>query len=269
MALTAATEDMPVRPFVLLAGSRLRAIRVRLSTLLEGWCADWGLDPAMFVVDCQRAWEMPALANWAWQSGYGGGTMAWQAHPAGFERQVLDGMFAPDKTDLRPPAIGIAVAAAQQATQDLAVRVAQRMLPGPEMAGAPLQPAARCFDYASGAIVMTVVICGQSMTWLCPHACLSAAEGEPGQVGVAEANLPPLSRRQHASGNVALRLTVEAGQADLSVGNLLTLAVGDVIRLNRSIDAPLAVCGPGGQRLFDGHLGKAGDVMALEVARHQ
>jgi flagellar motor switch/type III secretory pathway protein FliN len=265
-AKTTGTE----RPFALLADSRLRAVSARLSSLCHLWCADWGFYDAAFTIECVRAWESPILTDFTdltsagWQRSYGvDGAMAWMAWQADFERQLQRCMFAPDRIDSSATVTGIAASAARQALQDLVGRMAILAELGVENVKPKMHPPASFLAYASGALLITVTVSGQALTCLFGCPCL---ESLVGQSDVNVTKLSVLTQRKQAIGNVPLRLMVEAGQAEVTVGNLMILAIGDVIRLNRSIDAPLSVQIPPGQRLFDAHLGKRGDMMALEVA---
>jgi flagellar motor switch protein FliM len=63
---------------------------------------------------------------------------------------------------------------------------------------------------------------------------------------------------------VALPVAFQA--VDVDLGNLLTAAVGDVIRLGAALDAPLQLQAPDGRSLLPAYLGRIGDSIAIEIA---
>ena len=267
------------RPFSLVAGSRLQALRTRIVAVLDAWCADWGMAAGGMTVRCHRAWEHPALARRTWQAGVsvgvpgaGGG---WQVIEPGFVAQVQMQILPPERAET-VPSTSMAGAAAQKVVQALTTRMSALAQGG---AGAHIgahigtqTSAAACFAYASGALVVEFNLGASSMIWLFDAAAVTQLAPVMAITAAASASsaltLPPLVPRRQAIANLPVRLVVEAGRAEVNVGNFLTLLAGDVVRLNRSIDAPLQVLAEGGGIVFDGYLGKVDKVMAVETVRH-
>ena len=132
---------------------------------------------------------------------------------------------------------------------------------------------AACFAYASGALVVEFNLGASSMIWLFDAAAVTQLAPVMAITAAAASaslalSLPPLVPRSQAIAHLPVTLVVEAGRAEVNVGNFLTLLAGDVVRLNRSIDAPLQVLAEGGGIVFDGYLGKVDKVMAVETVRH-
>jgi hypothetical protein len=271
------------RPFSLVAGSRLQALRTRIVAVLDAWCADWGMAAGGMTVRCHRAWEHPALARRNWQAGVsvgvpgaGGG---WQVIEPGFVAQVQMQILPPERAET-VPSTSMAGAAAQKAVQALTTRMSALAQGGAGThigahIGAHIgtqTSAAACFAYASGALVVEFNLGASSMIWLFDAAAVTQLAPVMAITAAASASsaltLPPLVPRRQAIANLPVRLVVEAGRAEVNVGNFLTLLAGDVVRLNRSIDAPLQVLAEGGGIVFDGYLGKVDKVMAVETVRH-
>ena len=70
----------------------------------------------------------------------------------------------------------------------------------------------------------------------------------------------------HVLRALPLRLTVQAGSVQLGLGSLASVGVGDVIRLDAAIDAPVAVLGSDGQALLHAYLGQSDGQVALELS---
>ena len=73
------------------------------------------------------------------------------------------------------------------------------------------------------------------------------------------------SERALAATPVALDLTI--GTARVGLGSLMTLAAGDVIRLDTPAEQPITLSLPGGVALLHGYMGQARDQVAVELTR--
>ena len=252
------------RPFVLLAGSRLDAFRERLHGLLQGWCADWGMDAADLQLECLRAAGAHAQAHLGWQPLQGG---VWHAASSGWLAALRSQMWQ----ESIPNTDSLAAGSTLAAHQDWLARLQSG--PGAVAVGASVvTPAAatmpasasltaqNCFAPGSGAVLARLVLGGQVAELL----FASVDAWLPAQAQ-ARSGLPAPVPRSSALGRQAVGLQVEAGRTQVALGHLLTLAVGDVVRLEHNIDAPLQVYAPGGEHVFDGYLGKRGERMALEL----
>lgn len=84
------------------------------------------------------------------------------------------------------------------------------------------------------------------------------------------AALPPLPQlaMREVLRDVPVRLTIEAGGAQVGAGSLLDCGPGDIVRLDTASNAPLKVLAPGGATVFYGFLGRVGEHSAVEVTRH-
>lgn len=70
----------------------------------------------------------------------------------------------------------------------------------------------------------------------------------------------------HALESQPVRVEVVAGEAELLLQELATLAVGDVVRLDRNIAQPLQLVISGGEAISAAHLGAAGDQKAVQLS---
>ncbi len=257
---TVTTSANQARAFLLVAGKRLQALQQRLQALLAAWCADWGLGG--LDLHSERAWESPLAAYKNWQASAAAGL--WYAMEPSFVAQVQAQMLAPELGEA-VFSDGIASAAASRAVQDLRARLAA-LLPAavsaPTFLGTPASADA-CFAHASGAVL--VQIAGGAMACLFDAAALNGLLGPAPVSAVPALNLVP---RKQAIAHLPVRLVVEVGKAEVNLGNFLAIELGDVVRVNRAIDAPLHVAAMGGGVVFDGYLGKIGDTMAIEAVRH-
>lgn len=274
------------RPLALVPDSRLHAMRERWAALLQGWQEDWGLGTAL--VDCRRAWEGETPPRESWLKLAGG---LWLHVPGQWAAALRAQLWHETVAN----SDSIAYQTGQQAMDDLQARMVQASVAAP--AAPPVAPAAdgvgrfampataapagpkttaaavpavfadplpasvsACLAWASGAMLVGVSLGGQTLEWLIADPASWLGAPPPAKLA-----LPPLEPRSRALGKQAVTLQVEAGRAQVLLGQLLTLAVGDVVRLDHSIDAPLPVYAPQGEHVFDGYPGKLDETMALEV----
>ncbi len=250
---------MQVRPYALLAGRRLSSVRSVLERVLAAWAADWGMPaPTASLV---RAWEAaPHSAPWQLARQGHQGSGLWLAWPAELAGQLQRQLFAPDRR--HGPQQGaslLAKAGAEAALAALAGGLGQQLLAGGSAAPV-LQPPEGLRHYASGAVAFELALGQHAVHGLLNHAAVLA---------LAEAAAPapalPALNLAAALAPQALQLQVAVGQAELTLGSLLSLQPGDVVRLDSLAERPLAVRDDAGRVLFGGYLGTAEDKLALEV----
>ena len=262
-----ATDQAKVRPFILLSKSKLRLLQQSLMQSVQQWASNWGLAAQDVALDCQPA--APALARYHWQHSYAKGEqLAWLGWQPGLLAQLHNAMFDNAGSAANVVNAGsagsVAGEAAQAALADLAHRLVQPF--GLARTGAQaLTPT--CLAHASGAVHVQLGLDGEPvLNALLEHASWQAWWASLNPLPAAsDPARAALVARTHALGKEAVRLRVQAGQAEVSVGNLLSLAVGDVIRFNHPIDTPLQVVTEQGVRVFDGFLGLQDSAKALEL----
>ncbi|SFV16640.1 FliM/FliN family flagellar motor C-terminal domain-containing protein [Pseudoduganella namucuonensis] len=263
---------MQVRPYALLGAAALAAVRGALERAADAWCADWGLPRHQLALTAERAWEGGALHAPAWRLSHAAGEQAlWLGWPLDLAPLLQGMLFAPDKRHAPPggaPA-RMAQAGAEAALAALAEGLARSLLGAHTGAGAAGdEPPQAVWRHASGAVRVDVRLGKQACTGVLNHAAVLALCAS--QAGAASpAPLAPLKPvdRARALGHLPLRLQVDAGRAEVGLGSLLALGVGDVIRLDTLADQPLAIKGPDGRVLFGGHLGTLEKTIALEIVR--
>jgi hypothetical protein len=257
-------HSVQARPFRLLGDSAVRAVRDALVQALSGWAADWGVASAHVDVSVQRAWDSGPARKLAWnQSAQASGRRLWLAVGADFSIGLQQAMFPSDAAYV--PAIGaspsLAPAAAEKAQEALLDALVCAVLLSQQ--SAPRDGAAVPFGHwerGSGAVVAQLAIgrrhCHLLLDGPAVQALLAPAAPLPA--------LPAVDVTAGVSG-VPVSLRLEAGTARVGLGALLSLAPGDVIRLDRQADAPLALHAMSGHRLFDAYLGRSGDGIAVEL----
>ncbi|HEY0588449.1 MAG TPA: FliM/FliN family flagellar motor C-terminal domain-containing protein [Pseudoduganella sp.] len=249
---------MEVRPYALLAARQLAAVRSALERALARWAADWGMPQPQ--ADIARAWEAaPHSAPWqaARQAGSRGLWLAW---PEECAAQLQRQLFEPDRR--HGPQQGparLAPAVAQAALAALADALAEQVL-GPASAVAAGQAPDGLRRHASGAAAFELRLGKLACHGLLNHAAVQA-------LAAPAATAPALPRLDLAQALApqAVRLQVAVGQAQVTLGSLLALEEGDVIRLDSLAELPLAVRDQAGRALFGGYLGTAENKLALEV----
>jgi flagellar motor switch/type III secretory pathway protein FliN len=162
----------------------------------------------------------------------------------------------------------IAVEGAAAALQALTELVAAATVPGAQVSPDRQVPDTKTFAHGAGAVLATVRLAEHACCFLLNHDCIAA---------VADAAKPqtasPLAKVNLKKALAASEITLEVGLGgvEVNVGSLLGLQVGDVIRLQSSVDKPLPIYAPsaGGEHVFGGHLGIFEKMIAIEVVRRE
>ncbi len=261
---------MQVKPFMLLGKSTLDAVQAQLAQVATDWAAAWGLPASQVSVRAERAHECGALkapGAPAWTECAGSQERnIWLAWPSAMVTELQRLLFAPDGTygpDSQEQAY-FAPAAARKSFDALLGALCQAAMPGAE--ALPRVPAtvvpAPLFERGAGTIVLLVGVGKHQCRLLLNEACVRALGAKGGAV-----RLPPLAKVNYpaAVADVAVALQLKIGAARVGLGNLMTLSVGDVIRLDSSVDAPVALTAPSGATLFNAYLGRVGNSVAVEV----
>jgi hypothetical protein len=258
------------RPFALLPQASVDAVQSAVRDAVARWCAAWGVPPEEVGLTGERAWEAAGRQP-AWHDGRAAGAQSlWLAGGEDFAAQVQRLMYAPDRSlsagGLSPLWEGAAAAA-----QDALLAALRDLLPAGE---APVARPSAQFESASGAVLVTLR-CGRAAVHaLFDHGAVQALAGlaRVRQGGAAQpparpAALAPVSHRAVLA-PLPVRLEVALGAAQVQLGSLRALGVGDVIRLEQHAEQPLSVQGPQGVPLLAGYLGASEGQLALELAPH-
>jgi hypothetical protein len=128
----------------------------------------------------------------------------------------------------------------------------------------PGQPPSHLLARGAGSLCITVAIGAASCRILLDGAGVaSLAPAAPAAKGLAPVKL------LKALDATPVRLEVRLGQAELGLSALMSVAVGDVIRLERAADAPVEVLAPGGGALLRAYPGQMQGMVAIEIdGRH-
>jgi len=260
---------MGVRTYAVLPAGVLERVRAALAAALAPWATGWGL--AALAPACRRAWDgaAPGLLR-ARIAGAGG--VAWLAWPDGLRQTLQDAMFAPDRDGAHAGPGSVAHAAAGAAFEALlAVLGAAACAAGPDQAAQAVSrvacaagpDAAALLVPGSGALLVELAIGDHTLSILLDPGAVTrlagAAPAPPPLPALAPADFGALLAPQ------PLRLAVEAGRARVSLGSLLALAPGDVIRLDALADHPLAAVTADGTIVLRGYLGTRNHHLALDL----
>jgi hypothetical protein len=264
---------MEVRPYTVLADSTLAVIEGKFDAALAAWCADWGINRDTLVMECKRAWETAGLPHdVAWQR-YGPtdtfGTM-WLSGQAKVTDALQSCMFPSDGRHAvsrlaRPTSL--AREAASSAMEELIGKIVAT-LGGTDVAAQGTEsesPEDILTQYASGALAASIRIGQAAFTVLLDATCVR--RNMPPRAFSGSGGLQAV-RRGSLLGNVPLSLSLELGKAQVDAGSLMSLAPGDVIRVQSVIDQPLPVFNSEGQVMFAGYLAASGESVVLEVVRN-
>jgi flagellar motor switch/type III secretory pathway protein FliN len=265
---------MCARAFALLGASSLAAVRARLEAQLEAWSSDWGLAELALDVSCVRAWEaatVPAPACPAatipveryFAGDAGCVRVAW---PPGMVKALAHAMFPGDQRQVANDAEAtIAREAGEQMLASLVESIAGLLTGASEADEGGGAWVAASSSIGSGAVAATVLANIGSGTFrlscLFDHAAVRALQETP----IAAAASPGKLSLIQALRDVSVTLPVTVGEAEIDLASLAALTVGDVIRLETSVDQPSMVRASDGACLLEVFLGRIGRDVAVEV----
>lgn len=254
---------MNVTPYLLLKRSVATRLSERVLAALGAWAAAWAALPD-HAVACSDACEAaPGSLDAAWaRRPLAGGADVYLALPWDAPRWMEQLVFGLEPDQPSAAASQLAGAVAAEALEALAAQLAEALTGQPSHAHAGTAPnlPAALLRRGAGSILCTVQLGTRTLRVLVP----AAAQNVPAPVARSSAPVVPL---RQALAALPVPLTVELCRAELTLGYLRTLAVGDVLSLPMALDAPLQVHGPAGAPLCAAHLGAAGEHRAVELTR--
>jgi flagellar motor switch/type III secretory pathway protein FliN len=247
-----------VTPYLLLKRSRANQLSQRALAALGDWAAGWAPLPD-HAVACSDACEAPAASmEQAWSRRVlVDGAEVWAALPWDAQRWMEQLVFGLDDGAPHSPLAGTVAADAMEALQGQLIEALTGQTSMPAQASAPPPAVLR---RGAGAILCTLQLGARTVRLLVP----AAAQGAAAPTKRAATPVAPL---RDALAALPVPLTVELCRAELTLGYLRTLAVGDVLALPMALDAPLQVRGPGATPLCTAHLGAADGHRAVEMSK--
>lgn len=251
---------MNVTPYSLLKRSRATLLARRLLAALEQWSADWAMLPDHAATCADAGEAAPAAKDGAWRQRVlaSGATLfvAWPDHAdAWIEREV----FGLEDDAARSLLAGTVAASARDA---LLAQLAEALCGQASEPLDTLAPDPALWRRGAGSLLGTVQLGTLTVRVLVPAAAQEPAL-PPARSGVP---VVPL-RTALAAQQVAL--TVELCRAELTLGYLSTLALGDVLALPMRLSTPLQLRGPDGAALCAAHLGAQDGQRAVELTKQQ
>lgn len=123
----------------------------------------------------------------------------------------------------------------------------------------------------SGALCVRAAWCGGEWTLALPWEAVVAAIGpdakSASRVDTGAPSTPQAKTRlDHALADRRVTLRVMLEGAQLNLGQIQALRVGDVVPLSHRLDAPTLVVGSDGRQVCDGWLGQSGGHLAVELS---
>lgn len=259
---------MTVRPYVLLSDGVLGKLRACLLEAVEEWSKDWGLTADVVLV-CEQATGLMSVnvpANWHLHY-VGGHKKVWfGTNVTELETAIRKNLFQSDRRlEISNQVNGsIAAATAKRAVADVFERLASTLgfTPTDAQSGS-MEVDSALTAPASGAVLVQIQFGDRSIAILMNHSCLTSIVPE---APVASGSATPLMSLAQALTEVPVVLPIEIGRVELDVASLISLGIGDVVRLPASVDAPLEIRNENGTALFNAYIGKRDGLVALEVA---
>lgn len=260
--------DMASYPFLLLKQSTATLLESQGSAALATWAAEWAA-PARASVSCIAASASPLAhaESLPWQQRQlAGGGAVWLHLPASLPRFLEHALFRLEQADASSEKhlsskMGMAVVDAA-----IAELLANLILAFTSQSAAPATTGViprRLWRRGSGSVLCAISLGDLSLSLLLPAEAISSyAVAEP-----STGRRTPLVPLQTALSKVAVKLSVEISQMELTLGQMRTLAVGDVLALPTHLDEALMVRGPGGTAICLAHLGSLQGGHAVELIK--
>jgi len=241
-----------VKPLRWVTDSALQVFKARADEVARHWAAAWGVPAIRTAAICLSASFDPAAAQQPWKA-CDGQTAAWTRSGAALAEDVARMIFGEV-----PQASALASEIGARAAAALAQELAQAL---------------RCSTAGDHAPAVDERLPGH---WGARYACwigksqFEIALGMHALQALGWIKRPaprPLLQRalEQAIEQVPVALTIELGHAELTLRDLTTLAIGDVVLTSERASVPLRVAAPSGQTLMNGLLGSADQHRALQL----
>jgi flagellar motor switch protein FliM len=88
-------------------------------------------------------------------------------------------------------------------------------------------------------------------------------------VELSNKKLGGLSDKRSSLGHKKVTVKAEYASVNVTVNELSSIKVGDVIRLDKNINQPMSVYNCSGDKLFEGYLGKSDKNLALVLTTNK
>jgi len=254
---------MAMRVYALLAERVLTVVLTALDAAAATWARDWGVASPALV--CRRAWDGAVPASYRTRFGAADGEgSAWLAWPDALPGALQRELFGADRGVQAVPGgeAELAAASASAALSALETALGVAVLDLDPQRSADTSSPASLRAAGSGAVLAELRFERHTLSVLLDAAAVTrcaASAVQPQPAPLAALDYRALLDRQ------PVRLSVDAGRANVALGSLLALAPGDVIRLDTLADAPLAARGADGAILLRGYLGARGPHLALDL----
>jgi len=177
--------------------------------------------------------------------------------------QLQFGLCDADATTEKHLSSSIASAVVADALENLAAELiseisGQTSEPTPEEG----PPPAHMLRRGSGAVVCSVSLNSKFVKLILPATALPTRQQKTMPV-----THPAIVALPQALAKVQITLSAEVSRAELTLGYLGTLAVGDVLALPTGMDQILRLCGPGDATICHAHLGNVAGFHAVELVK--
>lgn len=275
------------------------ALALRFVDVIAAWRDEWlpaligeVSRPTVEVVEPDGLWRLASEASACWSfeeprrassvvlPGLDGASAISVDERAPAMRAIADRMFAIDVgsgSSLQAKAgllsHGLAGASARRAWDDWMRRI-DTFLDGFDLearSSAGVRNQASPAAAWSGALCVRAAWCGGEWTLALPWEAVAAAIGAdvksaPRASTGAPSTPRAKTRLDHALADRRVTLRVMLGGAQLNLGQIQALRVGDVIPLSHRLDAPAQVVGADGHQVCDGWLGQSEGHLAVELS---
>ncbi len=261
---------MNVLPFVVLGTTQLAELKQSLAADLKDWAAIWFADKAavtlMSITATQGLGESRSSKTIKIEAGSGDHWVI-IADTTDSRECVASMMFAGQEVIARSMAANDTVERLlQEAHEDLAIRLVPQVGGGVfRSAAMSLEDSVPAESLSSGRGVLRLEVdfsgCAVSV-WL-PACSLVARIDSSVELTAEERN--KFARPKEAISDQKLSARVLLGGAELSMGELAKIKIGDVIRLDKELQDPLLMEYEESSARFSGFLGRCDDAYAFQV----
>jgi flagellar motor switch/type III secretory pathway protein FliN len=258
-----------IRPYLLFGGTELNRLEQTLALVTAAWAERW-LSAGSAEVRAEML-GAEAERNGDWLALKSGASAVYLKRPVGIYKALALAMFgdvakAPGLSDAPSPMVAGTLASA---LQDLGAAVLAALNPAkesPDVLSIAAPPPAETWDPGAGALMIRIECKPLQLRLLLPGS-LSAAYLRGAETARASPSAAPLENPLSMLATRSVRVAAQLGEAEIDIGTLQSLAVGDVIKLDTRVDQPAQLLSADGTPLCHGYLGTRDGYKSLQLIR--
>jgi flagellar motor switch/type III secretory pathway protein FliN len=262
---------MSARPYSLLGRSEIERVQQIITNVFELWCEEWLAEHPSYSVLAKAApaagYAEQALQNQWCRLNQDENCIYWLSNLEADEWHSLLFGQSMELVHSGGQVIPLAHSVVEEAVKDLFQSIFRQLNSPAHSSNIHFESKqtipANQLTTGSAAIAVEIGLQQGGLKIMINHALAEQyLRGEPLKQNRAAVELP-----KHIVHAQRVKVQAWIGEAQIDIASLRSLAVGDIIPLNRAIDHPISARIADGQALGQAFLGSSGDYRALEIVQ--